>query len=120
MVVGCRENVGSLESLRIEAEDVVDYEDGFGCVGGAGNVCGEGGVSSRWRAGGESKREELGAYDLNLIDRNRSGAGLTAGILTRLQTTNCLIFPLLLIILRNDWGNIAASSAVSVLSFHVV
>ena len=34
-----REDVGALEGLGGEAEDVVDDEDGGVGVGGAGNVC---------------------------------------------------------------------------------
>lgn len=34
------EDVGSLEGLGPEAEDVVDYEDGAGCRGGTGRVWG--------------------------------------------------------------------------------
>ena len=36
--VGVREDVGALEGLGREAEDVVDDEDGGGGVGGAGGV----------------------------------------------------------------------------------
>ena len=34
------EDVGTLDGLVAEAEDVVDDEDGAGGVGGAGGVCG--------------------------------------------------------------------------------
>lgn len=34
------ENVGALDGLREETEDVVDYQDGLGCAGGAGGVYG--------------------------------------------------------------------------------
>lgn len=35
------EDVGALQCLRVVAEYVVDYDEAFGGVGGAGDVCGE-------------------------------------------------------------------------------
>lgn len=37
--VGVGEDVGALEGLVAEAEDVVDDEDGGGGVGGTGAIC---------------------------------------------------------------------------------
>ena len=54
--VGVGEDVGALEGLVAEAEDVVDDEDGGGGVGGAGGVCEVGLVV--WRGGGERWRGE--------------------------------------------------------------
>ena len=54
--VGVGEDVGALEGLVAETEDVVDDEDGGGGVGGTGGVC-EVGLVVR-RGGGEGWRGE--------------------------------------------------------------
>lgn len=55
-VVGVGEDVGALDALRGEAEDVEDDEDGGGGGGGAGGVCfGEVYWVSGWRVGGDGK-----------------------------------------------------------------